>query len=74
MGNEGGEFIHEGECTTEESGPVKPVNEKPVLTFPAEQTEAAVQAMEEIATGTPEKIGFFDGVWNTIRSWFSWLI
>ena len=71
LGAEGGTFIHEGECTAEETGPVIPKDEvqtSPMIT--EENVEVATQVMEVLATATPtEDSSFWDRMWYTILSW-----
>ena len=128
---EEGTFIHAGECTASETGPVKPADDTyvppanctawfdgcnscsrgtdgqsmctlmacmgpkapgrctaystpkpPVVTpVPVPEPEASIEtsttASAEATTTDPEaeheSEGFFIGIWNTIKSWFSWL-
>lgn len=80
MGNDGATFIHEGECTESETGPVKPAP-APVtaegetsissdvnvsITSPATTTEATT------TDEAPQEKGFFLSLWTKIVAWFDW--
>lgn len=75
---EGGTFIHEGECTPEETGPVKPVAIEPGPGIPldtpvnVDTDDGELTPVTEPAVDLDTSTGFFQGIIDRILSWLNW--
>ncbi|HEX2792610.1 MAG TPA: hypothetical protein VHO23_02750 [Candidatus Paceibacterota bacterium] len=79
LGAEGGTFIHDGECTADETGPVVPMegnmNDSDVpLDTPVvvDTDDGELTPVTEPARDIDADIGFFQGIIDRILSWLNW--